>query len=89
MITKNALKIGFAASSTPVAQAAFAALTTRYNNVALEEADIIVALGGDGFMLGVGTSTAYKFGLCRPYNHNPPLPLSNAITIYNICILLI
>ena len=27
--------------------------------------------GGDG----VGTSTTYKFGLCRPYS--PPLPLSN------------
>ena len=51
MTTKNALKIGFAASSTPVAQAAYAALTTRYTNVALEEADIIVVLGGDGFML--------------------------------------
>ena len=51
MTTKNALKIGFAASITPVAQAAFAALTKRYGNVALEEADIIVALGGDGFML--------------------------------------
>lgn len=46
MTNKNALKIGFAASITPVAQAAYAALTTRYGNVALEEADIIVALGG-------------------------------------------
>ena len=51
MTNKNVLQIGFAASRTPVAQSAFAALTTRYNNVALEEAAIIVALGGDRFML--------------------------------------
>jgi NAD+ kinase len=51
MTPKGALKIGFAASSTPVAQSAWAALTERYGNVPLDEADVIVALGGDGFML--------------------------------------
>jgi len=44
-------KIAFVASSAPVAQTARAALTTRYGNVAVEHAHVIVALGGDGFML--------------------------------------
>ena len=45
------LKIAFAASRTPVAQTARAALIVRYGDVPQEEADVIVALGGDGFML--------------------------------------
>jgi NAD+ kinase len=45
------VKIAFAASSAPVAQTARAALTGRYGNAAPEEAEVIVALGGDGFML--------------------------------------
>lgn len=45
------LKIAFLASSVPVAQTALSALTGRYGNVATHEADVIVALGGDGFML--------------------------------------
>jgi len=45
------LKIAFAASRAPVAQTARAALIGRYGNVAPEDADVIVALGGDGFML--------------------------------------
>ncbi|WP_299916725.1 NAD kinase [uncultured Roseobacter sp.] len=44
-------KIAFTASRAEVAQTARAALITRYGNVTLEEADVIVALGGDGFML--------------------------------------
>ncbi|MDW3224795.1 MAG: NAD kinase [Paracoccaceae bacterium] len=44
-------KIAFTASRAEVAQTARAALITRYGNVPLEDADIIVALGGDGFML--------------------------------------
>lgn len=51
MTTKGPLKIGFAASRTPVAQTARAVLVGRYGDVPLEDADIIVALGGDGFML--------------------------------------
>lgn len=46
-----ALKIAFTASDAPVAQTARAALVGRYGHTAEEEADIIVALGGDGFML--------------------------------------
>ncbi|MEO9575388.1 MAG: NAD kinase [Tateyamaria sp.] len=45
------LKIAFAASGAPVAQSACAALVDRYGDADLEDADVIVALGGDGFML--------------------------------------
>jgi len=45
------LKIAFAASAAPVAQTARAALVDRYGDAPLEDADVIVALGGDGFML--------------------------------------
>lgn len=44
-------KIAFTASRADVAQTARAALITRYGNVDMSEADVIVALGGDGFML--------------------------------------
>ncbi len=44
-------KIAFVASDVPVAQTARAALIQRFGNVAVSEADVIVALGGDGFML--------------------------------------
>lgn len=44
-------RIAFMASDAPVAQTARAALIGRYGNVTPEEADVIVALGGDGFML--------------------------------------
>ncbi|MEP5435008.1 MAG: NAD kinase, partial [Paracoccaceae bacterium] len=46
-----ALKIAFTASRTPVAQTARAALIGRYGDAHMEDADVIVALGGDGFML--------------------------------------
>ncbi|WP_299968987.1 NAD kinase [uncultured Roseobacter sp.] len=46
-----AQKIAFTASRAEVAQTARAALITRYGNAAPEEADVIVSLGGDGFML--------------------------------------
>jgi len=45
------LNIAFAASAAPVAQTARAALVARYGQADLENADVIVALGGDGFML--------------------------------------
>ncbi len=45
------LKIAFAASRAIVAQTARAALIGRYGDVPVEEAEVIVALGGDGFML--------------------------------------
>ncbi len=44
-------KISFLASDAPEAQEALATLRARYGHVPPEEADVIVALGGDGFML--------------------------------------
>ena len=43
--------LAFSASPTDEAQAAREALVGRYGSVPVEEADVIVALGGDGFML--------------------------------------
>jgi NAD+ kinase len=43
--------IAFAASSAEEAQAALRDLSDRYANVPVSEADVIVALGGDGFVL--------------------------------------
>lgn len=45
------MKIAFQASQAPLAQAALAELTARYTHVNPSEAEVIVALGGDGFML--------------------------------------
>ncbi|MGF1622249.1 MAG: NAD kinase [Rhodomicrobiaceae bacterium] len=44
-------KIHFVASETPEAQAARALLIERYGNASPEEAETVVALGGDGLML--------------------------------------
>ena len=44
-------RIAFVASSMPAAQEALEALTQAYGNVPTHQADMIVALGGDGFML--------------------------------------
>jgi NAD+ kinase len=44
-------RIGFEASDAPAAQDALKELNKRYSPTAPGEADIIVALGGDGFML--------------------------------------
>lgn len=44
-------KIHFVASQADAAGAAVAALVERYGQAPIEEADVIVALGGDGFML--------------------------------------
>lgn len=43
--------IAFRASRAPVAQEALAALTDRYGQAEIARADVVVALGGDGFML--------------------------------------
>ncbi len=43
--------IAFLASPTPAAQRALAALTAQLGQVPLDQADVVVALGGDGFML--------------------------------------
>lgn len=44
-------KLAFVASDAPIAQQAQAAMSAQYGGVPVEEADVIVALGGDGFML--------------------------------------
>ena len=44
-------KIALMASDTASAQTAHAACAARFDTVPPEEADVIVALGGDGFML--------------------------------------
>ncbi|MEK9722925.1 MAG: NAD kinase [Rhodospirillaceae bacterium] len=46
-------KIAIAAADIPEAQEAGARLTARYGEVAPEDADVIVALGGDGFVLHI------------------------------------
>ena len=43
--------ITFLASDAPVAQEALAKLTAAYGSLPVEKAEVIVALGGDGFML--------------------------------------
>ncbi|MDR3448496.1 MAG: NAD kinase [Alphaproteobacteria bacterium] len=45
------MKIHFTASHSLLAQQSFAAYTKRYGQVPLREADIVVALGGDGHVL--------------------------------------
>lgn len=44
-------RVHFTASQADHARAALAALTGRYGDTPLERAEIVVALGGDGFML--------------------------------------
>lgn len=44
-------KMAFVASDSKSAQEALESLTSRYADTPLESADVIVALGGDGFML--------------------------------------
>ncbi len=46
-----AKKIAFVASEEPIARAALTTLAAAFGSVAEPEADVIVALGGDGFML--------------------------------------
>jgi NAD+ kinase len=50
-------RIAFVASRAPEAEAAYAALVRRYGDAEPQTADVIVALGGDGFML----QTLHKF----------------------------
>src|SRR5690606_17640045 len=45
------LKMAFVAADSEAAQKALAALTARYRPVDPAEADVVVALGGDGLML--------------------------------------
>jgi len=45
------MKLCFAAASTPAATEARAGLIARYGDHALKDADVLIALGGDGLML--------------------------------------
>ncbi len=47
----DALRIAFACADTDEARAARTRLVHRYGNAMADEADVIVALGGDGFLL--------------------------------------
>jgi len=49
--TPTYARIAFVASPIPEAEEALARLSKRYGNVAPDDADVIVALGGDGLML--------------------------------------
>lgn len=55
-------RIAFTSSSSIAAQTGFEKLTERYGNCAPQAADVIVALGGDGFMLQT-LHVSQKFGL--------------------------
>jgi NAD+ kinase len=56
-------KVAFVASPTPDAQEALASLSGRYPCVEPEQADVVVALGGDGLML----QTLHRFmGTAKP-----------------------
>ena len=47
----NYSRIAFSASDTPEAKKALSRLAKRYGNATAENADVVVALGGDGHML--------------------------------------
>ncbi len=49
--SSSTLRLAFTAAATPAARAARKALEERYGSVPRADADIIVALGGDGLML--------------------------------------
>lgn len=53
MVRAGDVRLSFMASDAPEARSALAVLGARYGQVPLEEAECIVALGGDGFMLHV------------------------------------
>lgn len=50
-MTRSIRSLSFVASQAPEAQEAMAELVARYGNARPDEADVVVALGGDGFML--------------------------------------
>jgi len=56
------MKIAFVASKVQPAQDSLALMVARYGNVAIEHAEVVVALGGDGFMLQTLHRTR-KYGL--------------------------
>jgi NAD+ kinase len=61
------VKLAFSASSAPAAQAALAELRSRHETVPLDEAEVVVALGGDGALID-----ALHAVLALPADHKPP-----------------
>ncbi|RMF69183.1 MAG: NAD kinase, partial [Alphaproteobacteria bacterium] len=66
---QQARRIAFIASDSPEAERARLALVARYGDCPVDEADVVVALGGDGFMLqtlhrSIGRATPI-FGMNR------------------------
>ncbi len=49
--TKKPRQLAFVSSDTEDARAALAELSAEYGHVSMEDADVVVALGGDGFLL--------------------------------------
>ena len=68
-MTRRIEKIAFLAASQKQAQMAYIQLITRYGDVPPDQADVIVALGGDGFLLetlhAVPARTVPIFGMNR------------------------
>ncbi|HEY5288947.1 MAG TPA: NAD kinase [Caulobacteraceae bacterium] len=52
-MSPDAPKLAFIASDRPEARDALVRLARQYGNIAEEAADVVVALGGDGFMLEI------------------------------------
>jgi NAD+ kinase len=61
------VRLTFVASPAPAAQAALAELTGRHRSLPLDQADIVVALGGDGALID-----ALHAVLSLPAGHTPP-----------------
>jgi NAD+ kinase len=59
MAAQKTPNICFMASDVDASQAAFVVLSDQYGHVPIEQADVIVALGGDGFMLSTLYSTQH------------------------------
>ena len=52
-LSAKTLKMGFLGHDRPAAQETLAELKDRYGNYSIEECDVIVPVGGDGYMLDV------------------------------------
>lgn len=61
------LKLAFVAADTADAKAAASSLRKKYGEIAFEEADVIVALGGDGALL----NTLHRTLQTDPVRHRP------------------
>lgn len=82
MATPN--NLAFVASRVPNAQAALADLTAKFGNARREEADIIVALGGDGFMLETLHDTQHLAAPVYGMNRGTVGFLMNSFSVENL-----